>query len=203
MFIGTDTCLEQIKRSFAWYYKQSKRGKSAELLRRKLGLLIIVFAVMSIKFIRLNSELNNQPSKFSEMIKNQIKNTATVFLFTNIIFFGNICYGKDHLLLQCKGSRFIEIDLMTSQKENKFESYEIKSGKLVLRIFGQEKEFEPSENNQNKLSYHIPNDLGHLKKNYHLQFDRISGRIEERYDSFPSKGYWKFEGFCEKTNRKF
>ena len=108
MFIGTDSCLEQIKRSFAWYYKQSKRGKSAELLRRKLGLLIIVFAVMSIKFIRLNSELNNQRSKFSEM-----------------------------------------------------------------------------------------------KKNYHLQFDRISGRVEERYDSFPSKGYWKFEGFCEKTNRKF
>lgn len=126
------------------------------------------------------------------------------FLITIIILlFANTCFAKDDLFLQCSGSRFIEFNLITSQKEKAYKSYEIKNGNLVIRTQGRVKNFEPSENNENVLRYFILDDLGHLMKNYHLQFDRISGRVAEQYDTYPSKGYWKLEGFCEKTNRKF
>lgn len=120
-----------------------------------------------------------------------------------ILLCANICYAKDYLFLQCIGRRFIEIDLITSQKEKVYRSYEIKNGNLVIRTQGRVKNFEPSEYNDNIIRYFISDDLGHLMKNYHLQFDRISGRFAEQYDTYPSKGYWKLEGICEITIPKF
>jgi hypothetical protein len=126
-----------------------------------------------------------------------------LFIATNIILFGNESYGKDNLLLQCSGVSFMEFNLIKSQPEKKYKTYNIRNGDLVESVRGQEKSFKPYENNINTLRYSIANELGHLKENYHLHLDRVSGRVEERFDTFPNKGYWRFEGYCEKTIRKF
>lgn len=125
------------------------------------------------------------------------------FIGLNIFLFEKSFGAPDDLLLECVGSRFVEINLAHSAKENQYRSYEIKRGELVIIKREIQYKYKPIENNSNRLFYSIPKDLGHLQENYYLEFDRISGRVKERHDSYPGKGFWKFEGSCKKTVKKF
>jgi hypothetical protein len=124
-------------------------------------------------------------------------------LISFFILFVNTCHAQGNILLVCEGSTFLEFDLIATFYRKDQKTYELNKWELIIIKNDIIKKYTPQVNNQNSLTYNIPEDLGHLSKNYYLEFDRISGRVKERFATYPDKGYWKFEGICQETKRKF
>ena len=119
----------------------------------------------------------------------------------------NNCFAQESMLLECSGYRWVETNNLSTEKTRENQTYEIKNKKLVLA--GKEKyHLEAVSFSDNEILYSISeHPIISIITNYYLRFDRINGVVKEQYDLYPpSKGtisYWKFEGLCRKTIRKF
>jgi hypothetical protein len=135
-------------------------------------------------------------------------NKVQMKFFIAILFFSmlNNSFAQDSMFLECSGYRWIEFNREVSEKIKKIQTYEIKNQKLILSD-DEKYSFVPLKFSNSEIFYSIKQHPVSIIKNYYLRIDRISGVVEERYDSYPPTegifGYWKFEGLCRKTLRKF
>ena len=133
-----------------------------------------------------------------------------IFKITSIFLFlvhGINSNAQESFFLECKGFRWWEINGQFSTKDREVQTYEIKNQNLV---FSQDEKYHivPISFGKNEISYSAyQHPTISIIKNYYLQFDIISGVVKERYDSYPPDkniiSYWKFEGVCIRTTRKF
>jgi hypothetical protein len=129
-----------------------------------------------------------------------------LLIIFNIVMIEN-SFAQETMLLECSGYRWMETNNSSTEKTKIVQTYEIKNKKLVLSE-NEKYHLEAVSFGNNEILYSTwQHPIISIIQNYYLQFDRISGIVKEQYDTYPpSKGiisYWKFEGLCRKTLRKF
>jgi hypothetical protein len=140
------------------------------------------------------------------MIKEVKNNWMKLFSLKIMFFLCNSSFAGDSFLLDCQGKRWLESERGLFNKEYFSKTYEIRDRKLIIRFRDDYFSYDPVFFNNNEIFYFIDQKPVSIIKNYYLKINRISGRIGERYDSFPKSNpifYWKFEGFCKPASRKF
>lgn len=140
--------------------------------------------------------------------KSIIKTKQSILILV-IANFQNISIAQENFLLECNGYSWLEVDGISSMKKNTIKSYEIKKRNLVISE-DEKNHLIPIWFNDREIFYSsYSNPLMPGKPNYFLQLDRISGFVKETFDSIQLGNqkklisYWKYEGFCNKTLRKF
>ena len=138
-----------------------------------------------------------------------MKTKQAILILIFFANFQNISIAQESFLLECNGFSWLEEDGIVYMRKNMIKSYEIKKRNLVISE-DEKNNLIPIWFNDREIFYSsYSNPLMPGKPNYYLQLDRISGFVKETFDSIQLGNqkklisYWKYEGFCNKTLRKF